>query len=175
MVTIDFAYKHTLQHFWRVDLAILHTLHHLWRVDLAILHTLQHFWRVDLAILDTPDAIRVRAPARMASGRQKSPQMPFVFEHQHEWHLDAQSLRQDGSRWLWGGFGEALGRLWGGFGEALGRLWRGKRSKENRFGEMCSKPQNTQSKNKIYIYKLPINRTTRPHISSSSSNSSINS
>ena len=49
-----------------------------------------------------PDAIRLRAPIRMASGRQKSPQMPFVFELQYEWHLEG-----------------SLGSLWGGFGEVL--------------------------------------------------------
>ena len=37
VVTIDFAFWHTLQHFWRVDLAFLHTLQHFWRVDLAFL------------------------------------------------------------------------------------------------------------------------------------------
>ena len=38
VVTIDFAFWHTLQHFWRVDLAFWHTLQHFWRVDLAFLH-----------------------------------------------------------------------------------------------------------------------------------------
>ena len=52
--------------------------------------------------LHPPDAIRLRAPIRMASGRQKSPQMPFVFELQYEWHLEG-----------------SLGSLWGGFGEVL--------------------------------------------------------
>ena len=67
----------------------------------------------------SPDAIRLRAPIRMASGRQKSPPRGGL---EVVWVVFGEAL---GRFWLWGSSGDALGRLWESFGEALWRLWGG--------------------------------------------------
>ena len=65
----------------------------------------------------SPDAIRLRAPIRMASGRQKSPPRGGL---EVVWVVFGEVLALGK---LWGCSGETLGKLWGGSVEALGRLW----------------------------------------------------
>ena len=77
----------------------------------------------------SPDAIRLRAPIRMASGRQKSPPRGGL---EVVWVVFGEAL---GRFWLWGSSGDALGRLWESFGEALWRLWGGFGKLWGAFGE----------------------------------------
>ena len=53
VVAIDFAFWHTLQHFWEVIFPFCNTLHGLVAIDFAFWHTLQHFWEVMFPFCNT--------------------------------------------------------------------------------------------------------------------------